>query len=98
MAWSEKVVVGEHIIVEGYAALDPETYSDVYNDRWLKRYATSLIKKQWGTNLKKFEGLQMPGGITFNGQKIWDEATDEITQLESEMINSYSLPVADMIG
>lgn len=98
MAWGEKVVVGEHIIVEGYSALDPETYSDVYNDRWLKRYATSLIKKQWGTNLKKFEGLQMPGGITFNGQKIWDEATDEITQLESEMINSYSLPVSDMIG
>lgn len=98
MAWGEKVVVGEYIIVEGYSALDPETYSDVYNDRWLKRYTTALIKKQWGTNLKKFEGLQMPGGITFNGQKIWDEATDEISQLEGEMINSYSLPVSDMIG
>ena len=98
MAWGEKVVVGEYIIVEGYAALDPETYSDVYNDRWLKRYSTALIKKQWGTNLKKFEGLQMPGGITFNGQKIWDEATDEISQLESEMISSFSLPVSDMLG
>lgn len=98
MSWSEKVVIGEYIIVEGYQALDPETYTDVYNDRWLKRYTTSLIKKQWGTNLKKFEGLQMPGGITFNGQKIYDEAEDEITKLEEEMINSYSLPVSDMIG
>jgi hypothetical protein len=98
MAWGEKVVVGEYIIVEGYAALDPDTYTDVYNDRWLKRYATALIKKQWGENLKKFEGIAMPGGVQFNGQKIWDEATEEITQLESEMINSYSLPVSDMIG
>lgn len=98
MAWGEKVVVNEYLIVEGYQALDPDTYTDVYNDKWLKRYTTALIKKQWGTNLKKFEGLQMPGGITFNGQKIYDEAEEEITKLEEEMINSYSLPVSDMIG
>ena len=78
--------------------MDPDTYSDVWGDRWLQRYATAQIKKQWGENLKKFEGLQMPGGLTFNGQKIWDEATDEITALEAEMISSYSLPVSDMIG
>jgi hypothetical protein len=98
MDWSSKMVVGEYIIVEGYQLLDPDTYTDVYNDRWLKRYATAQIKKQWGENLKKFEGLQMPGAVTFNGQKIWDEAVEEITQLEEEMINSYSLPVSDMIG
>jgi len=98
MDWSEKIEVGEYIIVEGYQILDPDTYTDVYNDRWLKRYATAQIKKQWGENLKKFEGLQMPGAVTFNGQKIWDEAVEEITQLEEEMINSYSLPVSDMIG
>ncbi len=98
MDWSEKIDVGEYIIVEGYQILDPDTYTDVYNDRWLKRYATAQIKKQWGENLKKFEGLQMPGAVTFNGQKIWDEAVEEITQLEEEMINSYSLPVSDMIG
>lgn len=98
MAWGEKVVVGEYIIVEGYQSLDPDTYTDVYNDKWLKRYATALIKKQWGENLKKFEGIAMPGGVQFNGQKIWDEATEEITELENEMINSYSLPVSDMIG
>ncbi len=98
MAWGEKVVIGEYIIVEGYQILDPDTYTDVYNDLWLKRYTTAQIKKQWGENLKKFEGLQMPGAVTFNGQKIWDEAVDEITKLEEDMLNSYSLPVSDMVG
>ena len=98
MDWQAKVVTGEYIIIEGYQKVDPDTYSDVWSDRWLQRYATALIKKQWGDNLKKFEGLQMPGGLTFNGQKIWDEATDELTKLEEEMISSYSLPVTDMIG
>lgn len=98
MAWGEKVVEGEYIIVEGYQALDPDTYTDVYNDKWLKRYATQLIKRQWGENLKKFEGIAMPGNVQFNGQKIWDEASEEIAKLEEEMINTYSLPVSDMLG
>jgi hypothetical protein len=70
----------------------------MYNDRWLQRYTTALIKKQWGENLKKFEGISMPGGVSFNGQKIYDEAVDDIQAMESEMISSYSLPVTDMIG
>jgi hypothetical protein len=98
MSWGEKIVVGEYIIVEAYQIVDPDTYSDVWNDRWLKRYCTALIKKQWGTNLKKFEGIAMPGGVTFNGQKIYDEADEELTKLEEEMISSYSLPVSDMVG
>ena len=98
IAWGEKVVLGEYIIVEAYQKIDPDTYTDIYNDRWLQRYCTAQIKKQWGENLKKFEGLSMPGGITFNGQKIWDEATDEIQAIEAEMISSYSLPVTDMLG
>jgi len=98
MDWEEKVVTGEYIIIECYQKIDPETYSDVWADRWLEKYATALIKKQWGENLKKFEGLQMPGGLTFNGQRIWDEANDELSKLEEEMISSYSLPVSDMIG
>jgi hypothetical protein len=57
-----------------------------------------LIKRQWGTNLTKFEGLQLPGGVTFNGRQIYDEAQAEITKLEEEMITNYSLPVMDMIG
>ena len=98
MAWGEKATVGEYIIVEGYEIIDPDTYTDVWNDRWLQKYTTALIKKQWGENLKKFEGMTMPGGVTFNGQKIWDEALEEITKLEEEVINTYSLPVSDMIG
>jgi hypothetical protein len=98
MAWSEKTTVGEYIIVEAYEAVDPDTYSDVWKDRWLQNYATQLIKRQWGDNLKKFEGMTMPGGVTFNGQKIWDEANEEITKLEAEMISTFSLPVSDMVG
>jgi hypothetical protein len=98
MSWDTKVKTGEYIIIEGYKKIDPDTYTDVYNDRWLQRYCTAQIKKQWGENLKKFEGISMPGGITFNGQKIWDEALDELNQLETEMISNYSLPVIDMVG
>lgn len=98
MAWAEKVNVGEYIIIEGYQKINPDTFTDVYNDRWLQRYTTAQIKKQWGENLKKFEGISMPGGVSFNGQKIWDEATEEIEKLETEVINTYSLPVTDMVG
>ena len=98
MAWGEKIVKDEYIIIEGYRLLDPDTYTDVWNDRWLKKYATAMIKKQWGNNLKKFEGLQMPGGVTFNGQKIYDEAEDELKALDEDLIRSYSLPVTDMVG
>ena len=98
IAWGEKIVLGEYMLIEAYQKIDPDVYTDLYNDRWLHRYCTALIKKQWGENLKKFEGLSMPGGITFNGQKIWDEATDEIQAIEAEMISSYSLPVTDMLG
>jgi hypothetical protein len=98
MSWSTKVVLGEYIIIEAYKKIDPDTFTDVYNDRFLQKYCTAQIKKQWGENLKKFEGMTMPGGITFNGQKIWDEATDEIQALEAEVISTYSLPVTDMLG
>jgi hypothetical protein len=64
----------------------------------LLRYTAALIKQQWGTNLKKFEGMKMPGGLVFNGQRIYDEATAERATLEQEMIYTYSLPVSDMIG
>lgn len=97
MDWSI-VNTGDFIIVEAYQVVDPAVYSDVWNDRWLLRYAACLIKQQWGQNLKKFQGMQLPGGLTFNGQKIYDEATAERDALEKEMIYSYSLPVTDMIG
>ena len=98
MDWDDDVKTGNFVIIDAYKITDPEVYSDVWADRWLLTYTTALIKRQWGENLKKFEGLQMPGGLTFNGQKIWEESTEEIRRLEEEMINSYSLPVMDMSG
>jgi len=92
------VNVDDYIIVEAYQVIDPDTYTKTWGDRWLARYATCLIKQQWGTNLKKYQGMQLPGGITFNGQQIYNEATQEREELEHEMISSYSLPVIDMIG
>ncbi len=97
MSW-DQVAVGNYLIVEAYQVVDPDVYTDAWADRWLGRYAACLIKQQWGQNLKKFEGMKMPGGLTFNGQKIYDEATQERADLEREMIYSYSLPATDMIG
>ena len=97
MNWN-KVVVGQYVIIEAYQVVDPDTFTDVWNDRWLARYATALIKRQWGSNITKFNGIQMPGGITFNGEKIYNDAVEEINKLEAEMISSYSLPVHDLIG
>lgn len=97
MDW-DRVNAGDWLIVEAYEVLDPTVYTDAWSDRWLLRYAACLIKQQWGTNLKKFEGMKMPGGLTFNGQQIYNEATQERTDLEKEMIYTYSLPASDMIG
>ena len=96
--WGTALTVGENIIIEVVRVVDPDTHTDVWNDRWLKRYATALIKKQWGENLTKFEGVQLPGGITFNGSRILDEANEEILRLEEEMSSSYELPVDIMVG
>lgn len=97
MDWNT-INAGEWLLVEAYEVIDPDVYTDVWGDRWLARYAQQLIKRQWGSNLKKYDGMQMPGGITFNGQKIYDEADVEIKKMEEEMIMNYSLPVMDMIG
>lgn len=98
MSWGDDVAIGDFIIVEAYRILDPNTFTDVYNDYFLKKYATALIKKQWGNNLKKFEGVQLPGGVTLNGQKIYDEAVDEINQLKEEVKGTYQLPVDFFTG
>lgn len=98
MDWRYDVALGDYIIVEGWQFLDPDTYTDVYNDGFLKRFTTALIKRQWGNNLKKFEGVQMPGGVTLNGQKIFDEAMEEIATLKEEGKNTYQLPIDFFTG
>ena len=96
MDWGS--LANKYILVEAYQIVDPIDYVDVWKDQWLMRYATALIKRQWGSNLTKFTGMQLPGGLTFNGEKIYNDAVAEITDLEDKMISSYSLPVLDMIG
>lgn len=98
MDWRADITIGDHIIVEGFRILNPNTYTDVYNDYFLKKYATALIKKQWGTNLKKFEGVQLPGGVVLNGQKIYDEAVEDIKQLQLDAQSIYQLPVDFFVG
>jgi hypothetical protein len=97
MSWA-KIKVGSYIIVEAYQVVDPTVYTDAWGDRWLAKYATSLIKRQWGSNLTKYSNIPLMGGITFNGDKILAEAEREIAELESEMISSYSLPVVDLLA
>ena len=98
MDWKNDLAVGEFLVIEAYRKLDPETHTDVYNDIYLKRYVTSLFKKQWGANLSKFGGVQMIGGVTLNGQQIFQEACDSIEKLEQEIRQSYELNPAMFIG
>jgi hypothetical protein len=98
MDWTADTSVGTYIIIECYRILDPETYRDVYNDMFLKRYCTALIKRQWGENLKKFNGVQLPGGVTINADQIYQDALADITQIESEMQSRFELPVDFFTG
>ena len=86
------------IIVDCIRIVDPSDFSAVYNDWWLKRYLTASIKRQWGQNLIKFNGVQLPGGITMNGERILNDAIREIEELERELRTDYELPPMDMIG
>jgi len=98
MSWTEDVKENDFLIVECYRILDPNTYTDVYNDRILKKYAAALIKRQWGMNLKKFSGVQLPGGVMLNGQIIYDEAEEEIKEIEDTVRSTYELPVDMFVG
>ena len=97
MFWSI-VNPGDYIIIEAYQVVDPDVYTKTWGERWLARYATCLIKQQWGANMSKFKGMKLPGGIEFNGMQIYADATNERAEIEKEMIYTYSLPVTDMIG
>jgi hypothetical protein len=88
--------VGQYIMAEAYVSL--EDTPEMYNDSWLKRYTTALIKRQWGTNLSKFDGMQLPGGVTINASKILEEANSEIEALEQSLLDSYSLPPDFCVG
>lgn len=97
MTW-EKYNAGEFLVIEGFIIIDPETFRDVYNDRLLKKLATAYIKKQWGTNMKKFKGMKLPGGIEMNGQEIYDEAMNEIKEIETTIRAAHEEPPMFIIG
>jgi len=98
MDWTNDLQVGEYLVIEAYRKLDPESYTDVYNDIYLKRYTTALFKKQWGANLSKFGGVAMVGGVTLNGVEIYSQALQEIEKLETEIRSTFELNPAMMIG
>ena len=95
--WETDIPLGDHIVVEAYRALNPADFIKVWNEAWLKHYVTALFKKQWATNLKKFSGIQLPGGVTLDGDKLYDEATTEIKDLEDELQNK-SAPLEFFLG
>jgi hypothetical protein len=90
--------VDDYIIIDCHRILDPATYTGVYNDSFLKRYLTALIKRQWGQNLIKFNGVKLPGGIELNGRQIYDDAEREIDEIQARMAMDYELPRLDFIG
>ena len=97
-AWgASEAPAGAIMVIECYANIDASVYNRVWNDRWVKEYATALIKRSWGNNLKKFSGLQLPGGVTLNGDKIYEEAVEEIRNLESQMETQYGAPLEFMM-
>ena len=97
MDWN-RFNTGDFLVCKAYRVIDPDTYTDVWKDRWLLRYAACLIKLQWGSNLTKFEGMQLPGGVQFNGAKLYDDAFAERQQLEEEIQSNYVYPPEDMVG
>lgn len=86
------------IVLDCYRILDPNDFTKVYNDSFLKKYLTSLIKRQWGQNLIKFQGVKLPGGIELNGRQIYDDAERELADIKQRMVSEYELPPYDFIG
>lgn len=96
--WDRTFDVGDYVIAEAMAMVEGTDYTEVYDDMFLKKYTTALIKRQWGENMKKFGGIQLPGGVTLNGDQIFQEAVTEIQQIEEEMQLKYELPPSFMVG
>ena len=88
----------DYLVIDCYRLLDPNDFTRVYNDPFLKRYLTALIKRQWGQNLIKFQGVKLPGGVELNGRQIYDDAEKELDKIQEQMSNTYELPPLDMIG
>lgn len=97
VSWTTAFTIGDFIMIECYRALDPNEWTKVWNEPWLRKYVTALFKRQWATNIKKFQGIQLPGGVTIDGDKLYQEAITEIKELENEMLNK-SAPLEFFLG
>ena len=93
-----KLVVGEYIIIEAYDVIDPSTFSDIWSDRWLQNYAAVLVREQWGLNITKFNGMQLVGGVTFNGEQILSEARADRERMEEDAISNLQPLTYNFIG
>ena len=89
---------GDYLVAEVFQTIDPDTHTSIYNDMFIKDYTTALIKQQWGANLSKFEGMQLPGGVTLNGRQIFEDATADIERLEEKLRTEQELPVDFFVG
>tara|TARA_X000001382_G_scaffold126348_1_gene112898 strand:+ start:4477 stop:5304 length:828 start_codon:yes stop_codon:yes gene_type:complete len=98
MDWAHDVKAGDFMIIECYRKLDGSTFTDLFDDIFLKKYTIQLIKKQWGTNLSKFQGVAMLGGVQMNGEQIYSQAIEEIQKLEEQIQLSFELPPNYMVG
>jgi len=96
--WAAAVNVDDYFVIDCFRILDPDDFTRVYNDPFLKRYFTALCKKQWGQNLIKFQGVQLPGGIQLNGRQIYDDGVRELDEIRAKMSSDYEMPPLDMIG
>ena len=94
----ESMTVGDYVIMDCWTTLDPSDYNRVWNDSFLKRYLTATMKRQWGQNLIKFQGVKLPGGVELNGRQIYDDAEKELEVIREQMSNMYEMPPLDMIG
>ena len=88
----------DYLIIDCYRLIDPNDFTRVYNDSFLKKYLTALMKRQWGQNLIKFQGVKLPGGIELNGRQIYDDAEKDLEIIREQMSNTYELPPLDLIG
>ena len=97
ISWGE-LTPGDYLVIDCFRTLDPNDYARVWNDSFLKKYTTALLKKQWGQNLIKFQGVKLPGGVELNGREIYEDGVKELEIIREMMSNTYELPPLDMIG
>ena len=95
---STDLTLGNYLIIEAYVKLSSTTFTEIYNDIWLKKYTTALIKRQWGQNMSKFDGVQLPGGVSLRGGEIYAQAAEEIERIEEKLQLEYELPIDFMTG